>query len=236
MHENVGLVNQNDSDIQVPVEHTYITQQATSYGGTSSRLIPDIQPEQYDPGMTTNELYIVYQVLKENLSKPQRQQTWEKWKSVLGRYPLSSRNPFLNIVKFVNDIALENGLDNLQKFKLRSELLRSLIVNSAYGNKNPGATNITLKNRAQKIRFKFSGLTKFESAMIGIDEKSNLILMTKRRMVTGTPVRIQVPKGQGDENSSLRISGYVAHIDTSKSGSHFKYIIQVKNTDQAIAA
>ena len=183
-----------------------------------------------------NELDTVYDVLRGYLPRPKRHQVWRKWKPVLERYPLSTRTPFLNIVSFVNEIARENEFDYLQKMKFRSDLLRSLVKKNSYGDKNILPMNLNLKQRVLKAQYKYSGITKFENATIAVDEKSNLILATKRRMVTGTPVRIRVPKGKGDENSMLRISGDVAHIDSSRSSSHFKYVIRVRNTDHALAA
>lgn len=232
----------NDCGPQAPAGQPSTTVRAPNHNGTSSRLITDTPSKQNDLGMRTKELDTVYQVLKGFLSRKQRHQSWKKWSPVLERYPLSSHTPFLNIVSFVNEIARENGFDRQQTLKFRAVLLRSLVKNNAYGNKNPLPMsnslpmNITLKNRAQRIRYNISGMTKYESATIGIDAKSNLVLMTKRGMVMGTRIRILLQKGQGDQNSALRISGRVAHIDSSKLGSPFKYIIQVKKTDYALAA
>ncbi|MFC1664475.1 hypothetical protein ACFL17_02455 [Pseudomonadota bacterium] len=212
------------------------SQRVQNDSGTSSSLVPDHSSERYDANMRARELDTVYRVLKDHLSRKQRHRSWRKWRHVLNRYPLSIGTPFLNVISFVNDIARENGLNNQQKFLFRSELLRALVKDGGYGNRNSTPLSIRLNNRTQKILYKSSEMTRFENATIGVDADSHLVLVTKQKIVIGTSVRILLQKGEMTKESALHISGHVVRIDTSKSGLHFEYVIEEHRADQTLVA
>ena len=178
------------------------------------------------------ELGVIYEVLKEYLTREQRYRCWTKWKPILERYPLFRLTPFKNVVAFSNEVARECGLDTHRKLNLRRDLFQTLAQRGANG----GGAELVSSDQALSARFRIPGMADFATGTVRRVDRKVLELVSSQGIIVGNPVQMLAKKN--DDDSLMRIEGRVirilAHPDSD--ASIYTYLIDVDSVSPVPAA